>query len=91
MNRLFLHWKSTVQPILTGGLVLMPMLIADGGPWAGNKRAAWYVGAGIALAKFYIGILQKDAGTELVQTPEGVKPVDSHELPTDDPTLKVVK
>ena len=85
MKSLLIHWKTNAQPLLTGALVLMPMLVADGGPWAGNKKAAWYVGAAIAATKVGIGMLQKDAGTE--ETDKGAQP--SHETPND-PTAKVV-
>ena len=83
-------WKTSVQPILTIFLVVAPLLTVDGSP-VHSKYAAWSIGVASAVAKTWIGFLQKDAGTTLA-TVGGSAPqvVDSHEVP-DNPQARPVK
>ncbi len=75
-SKLFLNWKTTAQGLLT---LALSLVIAYSSLPAGAK---WSVIA-VALLKTCISFMQKDAGTQLAITPEGVKPVDSHEIPFD--------
>lgn len=63
LRNAILHWKTTTQPVLTIGLVVLPMLTTGDGPLVGHRRATWFVTVAIAVGKVLIGGTQKDSGT----------------------------
>jgi hypothetical protein len=85
-DRIFTHWKSTTQSLLTATIGLSA--VAPQISWLQPKHAAWLASAGV-VGKVFLGMMQQDAGTTIAETRDGVKAVDSHEVPNDPSAIAV--
>lgn len=78
--KLAANWKSTALGLCILGLALKGSLHFDDAGHLAMTARDWS-GMAFGACASLVGMLQKDAGTEVVQTSAGPKVDDSHEVP----------
>jgi hypothetical protein len=96
MQNFLAHWKTTVQGFLSffivSAITIQVSLGAIQTPSHREIVAGIILNTSLALAKVWISLLQKDAGTVTAVVPNaGVQQVPAHETPDNPAATPVVK
>jgi len=90
MNTILLNWRTSLSGFLSFVIATGAVFTALPPAWLNPKYSAGLTIA-VGLAKAWVGMISKDAGSvEAVVPGKGVQVVTSHEVP-DDPAAEAVQ
>ena len=89
MNHILTNWRTSLSGFLSFIIATGAVFTAMPPNWLNPKYSAGLTIA-VGLAKAWVGMISKDAGTtEAIVPGQGVKVVESHETPNDPNAIPV--